>query len=173
MKIHYFIKAVGSRFQVQESISSFGGENDHPAEILDGKVQTYGTLGEAEKAAQRCYHDARRSGRTDVIVTVNVAWGSMPTLVAQAIDTEEGPVSIPREQFRWLLNAAKIGANERAASADRKRQRLVIYITESNKPFNQKVLNDFNEAIAEAEAEHRAYWDLIRHVTERAANREV
>ena len=65
MKLHYFVKQTANgRFQAQESQESYGGEHDHPAEIVGGVVVTYETVAAAGWAAVNAANVARCSPET-------------------------------------------------------------------------------------------------------------
>lgn len=62
MRLHYFVKQnLDGTFQAQESQESYGGEHDHPAEIVDHKVVTYTTLAEAQMAVRQACNEAKCS----------------------------------------------------------------------------------------------------------------
>lgn len=74
MKLHYFvIENADGTFQAQESQASYGGEHDHPAEIVDGRVITYATLEEAGEAALRARNEAACAGYRAATVNTKVA----------------------------------------------------------------------------------------------------
>lgn len=62
MRLFYFVREnLDGSYQAQESQASFGGEHDHPAEIVDHKVVTYARLEDAQLAVRRAANEARCS----------------------------------------------------------------------------------------------------------------
>jgi hypothetical protein len=65
VRLHYFVKRVNGRFQAQESQASYGGEHDHPVEIVGGKVVTHGTFVAAAAAARKAYNEVREDATAE------------------------------------------------------------------------------------------------------------
>jgi len=84
---------------------------------------------------------------------------SIADLIAEAVkDTSERTVALTELEFKWLLNAAKLGANWREEKAiERQAHASIAWGYERAKAFQAQA--------DRASAEHSAYWALINKVS--------